>query len=157
MKCRSTGLLLVALLSAGLLNCSKPLTVEQQVIAMIREMETRLEAGERRPFMSHITEDFNGQNGLLNREELQRFVILQLNRHQRLHAQLMPIRVSETGDGTAAASFKALITGGPNWIPDSGQIYDFETHWLKQGDEWMLFSASWTPVPLDEAVKYINE
>jgi len=151
-KYRSAGLLLVALLSAGLHNCSKPLTVEQQVIAMIREMETRIEAGERRPFMSHITEDFNGQNGLLNRAELQRFVLLQLNRHQRLHAQLMPIHVSETGDGTAAANFKALITGGPNWIPDSGQIYEFETHWIKQDDEWMLQRANWTPTPLEKVL-----
>ena len=149
---RYAGLLLSVLLMTGPLACSKPLTVEQQIIAVIREMEARIENGERRPFMSHVAEDFNGQNGLLNREELQRFVILQLNRHQRLHAQLMPIRVSETGDGAAAASFKALITGGPNWIPDSGQIYEFETRWIELDDEWLLQSASWTPTPLEKAL-----
>jgi len=152
MSRRFAGLLLTVLLMTGPLACSKPLTVEQQIIAVIREMEARIENGERRPFMSHVAEDFNGQNGLLNREELQRFVILQLNRHQRLHAQLMPIHVSETGDGMAAASFKALITGGPNWIPDSGQIYEFETQWIKLDDEWLLQSASWTPTPLEEAL-----
>jgi hypothetical protein len=146
------GLLLAALLMAGPQACDKPLTVEQQVIAMIREMEARIENGERRPFMSHVAEDFNGQNGLLNRDELQRFVLLQLNQHQRLHAQLMPIHVSETGENTASASFRALITGGPNWIPDSGQIYDFETHWIRQDDEWLLQSANWTPTPLEKAL-----
>ena len=99
-----------------------------------------------------MAEDFNGQNGLLNRDELQRFVLLQLNQHQRLHAQLMPIHVSETGENTASASFRALITGGPNWIPDSGQIYDFETHWIRQDDEWLLLSANWTPTPLEKAL-----
>jgi hypothetical protein len=152
MTARVAGLLLAALLMAGPQACSKPLTVEQQIIAMIREMEARIENGERRPFMSHVAEDFDGQNGLLNRDELQRFVILQLNQHQRLHAQLMPIRVSETGDDTASASFRALITGGPNWIPDSGQIYDFETGWIKLDGEWLLLSATWTPTPLEKAL-----
>jgi hypothetical protein len=149
---RCAGLLLAALFMVGLLACSKPLTVEQQIIAVIREMETRIENGERRPFMSHVAADFNGQNGLLNRDELQRFVLLQLNQHQRLHAQLMPIHVTETGDNTASASFRALITGGPNWIPDSGQIYDFETLWIRQDDEWLLLSANWTPTPLEKAL-----
>jgi len=152
MNGRCAGLLLAVLLIAGPQACSKPLTVEQRVIAMIREMETRIENAERRPFMSHVAENFNGQNGLLNRAELQRFVILQLNKHQRLHAQLMPIHVSETGENTASANFRALITGGRNWIPDSGQIYDFETHWIRQDDEWLLLSANWTPTPLEKAL-----
>lgn len=149
---RIAGLILTALLLAGSLACSKPLTLEQQIIGVIREMETRIENGERRPFMNHVSEDFSGQDGLLNRDELQRFVILQLNKHQRLHAQLMPIHVSETGENSASASFRALITGGPNWIPDSGQVYDFETQWIRQGDEWKLLSASWTPTPLENAL-----
>jgi hypothetical protein len=64
----------------------------------------------------------------------------------------MPIRVSETGDDTASASFRALITGGPNWIPDSGQIYDFETGWIKLDGDWLLLSATWTPTPLEKAL-----
>jgi hypothetical protein len=112
-------------------------------------METRLENGERRPFMSHVAEDFDGQNGQLNRQELQRLVIYQLNRHQRLHTQLFPISVTETSEETASAKFKALITGGPGWIPDQGQLYDFETFWHYQDGEWKLTSANWDPVRLD--------
>ena len=144
------GLFLAALLIAGPLACSKPLTVEQQIIAVIREMETRIENGERRPFMSHVSEDFEGQKGSLTRDQLRALVIYQLNHHQRLHAQLMPIRVKETGENTASATFKALVTGGPGWIPDSGQVYDFETHWRLEDGEWMLYRARWTPTPLDE-------
>jgi hypothetical protein len=112
-------------------------------------MEIRLENGERRPFISHVAEDFNGQNGQLNRQELQRLVIYQLNRHQRLHVQLFPISVNETSEETASAKFRALITGGPGWIPDQGQLYDFETLWRDEGGEWKLTSADWTPVRLD--------
>jgi hypothetical protein len=133
--------LLIALLS----GCARPLTVEQQIIAAIREMEVRIEAGERRQFMSHIADDFDGQNGRLTRQQLRGLVIYQLNRHQRLHAQLFPINVKETGEGTASATFSALITGGPGLIPSEGQLYEFETDWWYEGGEWKLASASWDP------------
>jgi len=145
-------LILAALLIAAFSACSPPLTVSQQVIAAIREMETRIEKGERRQFIRHVSEDFSGQNGQLNRQELQRLVIYQLNRHQRLHAQLFPISVNETGAETASAKFRALITGGPGWIPDQGQLYDFETLWRYQGGEWKLTSANWKPVPLEKVL-----
>ncbi len=132
--------------------CSPPLTVSQQVIAAIREMETRMENGERRRFMSHVAEDFYGQNEQLNRQQLSGYIFYQLNRHQRLHAQLFPISVNETGEATASAKFRALITGGPGWIPDQGQFYDFETLWRYQDGEWKLTSADWNPVPLDEVL-----
>ncbi len=51
---------LLILLLAG---CDTPLTVEQQVISTIREMEARIEAGERRAFMEYIAEDFTAQRG----------------------------------------------------------------------------------------------
>ena len=146
LRTRKINLILVVLLMAVFTACSKPLSTEQLVIAAIREMETRIEAGERRPFMSYVAEDFNGQNGQLNHQQLRAYVFFQLNRHQRLHAQLFPISVNETGVGTASAKFRAMITGGPGWIPDQGQLYDFETLWLYEDDEWKLTSADWDPV-----------
>jgi hypothetical protein len=134
-------------------SCSQPLTVEQQIIATIRQMEEKIEAGERRRFMTHISDDFLGQQGMMTREQVRALVIMQLNRHQRLQARLFPIRVTETGETTAAADFRALVTGGPKWIPESGQVYEFETRWRLDGDEWLLEAADWEPVPLDEALQ----
>jgi hypothetical protein len=133
--------------------CSQPLTVEQQIIATIRLMEEKIEAGERRPFMAHVSEDFLGQGGRMTRDQVRALVIMQLNRHKRLQARLFPIRVVETGEMTASAGFRALVTGGPGWIPDSGQVYEFETRWRLDGDEWLLEAADWEPVPLDEALE----
>jgi hypothetical protein len=134
-------------------GCSQPLSVEQQVIAVIREMEARIEAGERRQFMDHIAEQFSGQGGDLQRQELRALVIYQLNRYQRLHAQLFPIHVVDTGDNTATASYKALVTGGPSWIPEGGQLYQFETRWEKDGDDWLLTGAEWKPIALEDALE----
>jgi hypothetical protein len=126
--------------------CSDELTVEQQVIVTIREMEARIEAGERRPFLAYISEDFRGQDSSLNHDQLRALLILQMNRYPRLQAQLFPIRVVETGEGVATADFRALVTGGPDWIPESGQLFEFKTHWRREDDEWRLIAADWEPV-----------
>lgn len=144
--------LVFALALAGLVSCSEELTVEQQVIITIREMEEKVEAGERRPFMGYLSPDFTAQGGSMNREQVRALFIYQLNRHERLHAQLFPIIVSETGENRAAATFRALVTGGPGWFPESGQVFDFETTWKREEGEWLLTSANWDPVPLEEAL-----
>jgi len=143
---------LALLLLAGLFACSDTLTVEQQIIATIREMEAKIEAGERRRFLKHIADDFTGQDGAMTREQVRALVVFQLNRHKRLNAQLFPIHVRESGENSAVANFRALVTGGPNWIPDSGRVYEFETHWRLVDEQWLLAAASWTPVELEEAL-----
>lgn len=148
MKYRLHLRLLCLALAAMPLGCSDQLTVEQQVIATIRNMEAAIEAGERRAFMDHISDDFSGQKGSLNRDQLRALMIMQLNRYQRLQGQLLPIRVVETGPDSASAYFNALVTGGPNWIPESGQMFEFETHWRRVDGEWLVYTAEWTPVSL---------
>ena len=155
MRVRRFFIFLAVLLLSGLCACSKPLTVEQQIIATIRDMEMKIEEGQRLSFMEHIAEDFSGQEGSMNREQVRVMVIFQLNRHQRLHAQLFPIHVSEAGEDRATARFRALVTGGPNWIPESGQVFDFVTHWRFVDGDWELYSANWTPVALDEALQEV--
>ena len=142
---RLLALPVVLMLLAGLGACGEQLTVEQQIIATIREMEARIEAGERRPFMAHISADFSGQHGSLNREQLRALMIMQLNRYQRLQGQLFPIQVIELGEGEATARFRALVTGGPNWIPENGQLFEFETHWRRVDGDWLLHAANWEP------------
>lgn len=148
---RAPGLLsgcVAACVALVLAACGEQLSVEQQVIASIRNMEAHIEAGERRPFMDYVAEDFAGQGGSLNREQLRALMIMQLNRYQRLQGQLFPIRVQETGADTATASFRALVSGGPNWIPESGQLFEFETAWRREDGEWRVIRAEWDPVPL---------
>ena len=136
----------------ALAACSKPLTVEQQIIHTIREMEAKIEGGERRAFMEHIADGFSAQDGRMTREQVRALVVFQLNRYERLQGQLFPVTVTETGPDTAEARFRALVTGGPNWIPDAGQVYDFATWWELDGGDWMLKAANWEPVPLDEVL-----
>lgn len=132
--------LLVAFLACA---CSPPPTVEQLVIAEIREMEAEIEAGERLNFIRHVAEDFRGQGGSMNREQLRAFVILQFRRYENLQARLMPITVQEISETEARADFRALVTGGANWFPEDGQLYRIETFWRLEDGEWLLTAADW--------------
>jgi hypothetical protein len=143
---------LAVLLMLVIAACAEQKTVEQQIIATIRAMEQAIENGERRTFMNYIAEDFSGQDGSMNREQVRALVVVHLRRYQQLNANLLPILVEELGQGAASAHFKALVTGGPGWIPESGQVYRFDTRWRLDNDEWLLLSADWTPVPLEEAL-----
>lgn len=145
-------LLFAAGLGFGLSSCSKPLTVEQRIIADIRQMEAEIEEGERAAFLGHFSEDFEGQGGVINRDRVTAMVIFQLNRYKNLQAQLFPIRVKETGEATAQADFRALVTGGQGLLPENGQVFDFVTRWRLVDDEWFIYAAEWGPVPLDEVL-----
>jgi hypothetical protein len=130
--------------------CSPALSVEQQIIGLIRDMEASIEAGERRPFMAHVAAEFVGQNGAMTRDQLNALVLFQLHRQQRLHVQLFPIQVTAGKPGVAEAHFRALLTGGRGWLPDRGQVYDIATRWQLRNDEWMLIGAHWQPVDAED-------
>ena len=66
-------LITVLLTAASLAGCSQSLTVEQQVIATIRQMEEKIEAGQRLAFMEHVDEAFSGQQGTMNRDQVRAF------------------------------------------------------------------------------------
>lgn len=142
----------LALIATAAAACSEPPTVEQLIIAEIREMEAQIEAGERLNFMRHIAEDFHGQGGQMNREQLRAYVLLQFRRYKNLSARLLPITVQEVSPQEATADFRALVTGGPGLIPEDGQLYQFNTHWRLEGDEWLLAAAWWEPASLGESI-----
>lgn len=147
------AVLIAVLLSCMLLSCSPPPSVEQQIIGVIREMEEQVEAGERRAFIAHVADDFVGQHGITTRDELNAMVLLQLNQHRRLQVQLFPIHVTPTMPGQAQASFRVLMTGGPGWIPDSGQMYTVGTRWQEHDGDWFLVTARWQAVRVEDVLQ----
>ncbi len=143
-----TALCLGALvLSLMLSACSKEPSVEQQIIASLETMEADAEAGRFMDFMKHIAKDFQGQQGALGRQDFQRFMMLQINEHRRVQATFFPIKVVGTpalvGEPEATATFRLLVTGGAGFLPESGQLYNVSTGWVREGGHWLLLSADW--------------
>ncbi len=136
---------------AGLLlvTCSSDLSVEQQIIASLRSMEVAAESGQHFSFMEKVAEDFSAQRGAMDRKEFHRFMLFQLNKNRRLHAQFFPIHVEESGEDQAMARFRLLVTGGSGLLPERGQIYAVETLWRRAEDDWLLQTARWEPIQFD--------
>ena len=146
MKLALSAVLVTLLLAA----CGEKLSVEQQIIATLELMEEAAEQGEHFEFMGYVADSFNGQYGSMDRREFHRFMIFQINQHRRLHAQFFPIYVQESGENLALAHFKLLVTGGGGLLPESGQLFEVETRWLRDGGDWMLEKADWEPVQLPD-------
>ncbi len=130
--------------------CGKSLSVEQQIIASLKAMEDAAEKGEHFEFMGHVADSFEGQYGSMDRREFHRFMIFQMSQNRRLYMQFFPIHVQETGPGQAAAQFNLLVTGGAGLLPDSGQLFEVETQWLLEANDWTLQKADWNAVRLPE-------
>lgn len=131
--------------------CSKELSVEQQIIATLRNMEYAAEEGQHLEFMSYIADSFGAQQGSMDRREFHRFMIFQINQKRRLQAQFFPIYVEETGEETAMAHFRILVTGGAGLLPDSGELFEVDTQWLLDGSDWELTLANWETVRLPDS------
>jgi len=144
MKAALWMLLSVVLLS----GCGESLTVEQEVIATLRNMEAAAENGEHFEFMGYVADTFDAQNGEMDRRAFHRFMIFQMNQHRRLRSQLFPIRVNEISAELANAEFRVLVTGGGGLLPESGQLFDVVTQWVREGGDWMLNRAQWEAVYL---------
>jgi len=139
--------MLVALL---LTACSDNLSVEQQIIASLRNMEAAAEDGQHLEFMGYVADSFAGQQGSLDRRGFHRLMIFQINQNRRLQAQFFPIHVQESANGMASAYFRLLVTGGGGLLPERGQLFEVETQWSRSGSEWLLEKADWEAVHLPD-------
>ena len=140
----STARLVAVLLACSLLTaCSSDTSPEQQIIDTIKAMEEAGEAGQLITLMSHVHESFTAQQGSLPRERFRGYLLLQLNRHERIRAQLFPIEVHLFNAEEAVAEFNALMTGGRGLFPEQGRLIHFETVWRLNDGDWQLLAANW--------------
>ncbi|MGH8109450.1 MAG: nuclear transport factor 2 family protein [Arenimonas sp.] len=134
------GLLL--LLCLGLSGCSKP-APEQALRDSIQKMEQAAVKKDADEFFEYFAEDFSGSDGM-DRENFRRYVQLIWLRNKDIGVQIGPLDVKMMDD-RATVNFTVALTGGQGLLPDRGQIYQVQTGWRQQGDEWRLISATWKP------------
>ena len=131
---------------AALASCGGGGTPEARIVETMDRMEEAAEAAERGAFMAHVHDDFRGQGGALTREDFRGWLLLQLNRHQRMRAQRFPAEVRLLNAEEAVAEFNVLVTGGRGLLPEEGRLLAVSTVWRRDGDDWLLLEADWTPV-----------
>jgi len=106
-------------------------------------MQQAMEARDPRAFMSHITEDFVGNEAEVDRNALANLLRIEVLRNDRIGVTLGPIEIDMQGD-RAKAQVLATFTGGSGGLlPEHGSVYAITSSWKRQGSEWRCYNARW--------------
>jgi len=127
----------VVLIIAG---CSRS-SPEEQLRATIARMQAAAEAREPRGFIEHVSEDFVGTPGELDREGLRNLLRGILLSQQRIGVTLGPMAVKLYGEDRARVETKAFVTGSGGAL-DSDSI-SIVSDWRLEGGDWRCIAASW--------------
>ncbi len=109
----------------------------------IGQLEQAVIAKDGGAFFEYFAEDFSGSDGL-DRDNFRRYVQLIWLQHKDIGVQMGPLDVKLIED-RATVNFTVALSGGQGLIPAQGQIYQVQTGWRLEGDEWRLISATWKP------------
>jgi ketosteroid isomerase-like protein len=132
---------LSVLVLAGLVSACSRTPPEQALRQTIAGMQEAAERRDAAALKDTLAEDFIGPGGL-DRQGLVRMAQAVYLQHQDIDAKLGPLEVEVRGQA-ATVRFTAALTGGEGLLPDSAQVYDVNTEWRLQDDEWQLVRANW--------------
>lgn len=89
-----------------------------------------------------LSEDFDGNDGQLGRKDLANLVRVVRLRGEHIGATLGPISVERRGE-RLLADFTVSLTQGSRLLPDAAGVYQVETAWRREGNDWRCYSATW--------------
>lgn len=126
------------MLSAG---CSRT-PPEQALRDTIEQMQEAVQARDSAGLVEHFAEDFAGPGGM-DRERFRRYLALIWLRNREVGVTLGPLDLELVGTDRARVGFTAAARGGASWLPERAEVYQVQTGWRLEGDQWMLISADW--------------
>ena len=116
---------------------------DRRIRENILAMQQAAEARDPRQFMDHVTADFSGNQGSVDREGLHNLLRALVLRNEKVGVTLGPIDVAIEGN-RATASLIATVTGGQGGLlPDRASIYSIKSGWRRDGKDWICFAATW--------------
>jgi len=132
---------------AALSSCSRT-PPEQQLRNTVETLQAAIETRDVGAMKRVMAEDFVGTQGL-DRAGATRLAQLMFLQHRDIGVSLGPLRMellpSQSAPDHATVHFTAALTGGNGAaLPDAARLYDVETGWRLQGNDWRLTSAIWT-------------
>lgn len=117
---------------------------EQALRQTLAQLQQGLEARDADALEAHLAADFVGPDGL-DKTGARRMAALMLMRHDAVGLVIGPLDL-QIRDRHATVRFTAAATGGSGrMLPDSAQVYEVETGWRLEGEEWRMTSATWKP------------
>jgi ketosteroid isomerase-like protein len=94
--------------------------------------------------LDHVSDDFTGNDGDMDRRDLKRMLALRAFRHDSTGVLVGPLSIERRGD-RLIASFTLTLTGGKpdSLLPDRADVFAMSTAWKREGGSWRCYSASW--------------
>ena len=135
-------LLAAALITLALGACSRP-SDEVQIRTTISDMQAAIEAGKPADFMQHMTEDFTGDGGTLDKPALHNLLRVQALGNARIGATVTSIDIELLGDRATARLDVTLTGGSARWMPERGSIQQIESGWRRENGQWLCYNAQW--------------
>ncbi|MFC5437527.1 hypothetical protein ACFPME_13260 [Rhodanobacter umsongensis] len=134
-------LVAVALCALALPGCRRT-PDEAQVRAAIAAVAQAAEASSASDLAARLSEDFDGNAGQLDRNQLAGVVRLLALRGEHIGVVMGPVSVEHRGE-RMVASFTVTLTSGGQLLPDQLGIYQVESAWRKDDGTWRCYTASW--------------
>jgi hypothetical protein len=132
---------------AGLLvlmaaSCHRP-PDEVQIRRAIEQAAQAAEQVDAAGAVRPLSDDFDGNSGAMNRQDIGNLLRAAHFRGETLHAVLGPIDIAARGE-RYVASFSITLTSGGKLFPSQLGVYKVESAWRRQGHDWRCYSATWT-------------
>lgn len=131
-------LILLLGLLAGCHRAPDETRVRQAIVAA-RHAAEEADAG---GVVDALSEDFDGNDGSLDRKDLANLLRLARLRGEHVGVTLGPITVERRGE-RLLARFTVTLTQGGHLLPEEAGVYRVETAWRKESGDWRCYSASW--------------
>lgn len=132
----------LAVLALALAGCAGD-PDEAALRARIDALQADGEAGRLSELMDAIADDFVGQGGSYDRQQLRLMLLATTRRFQQIGVTRLDTRIELRG-AHASADLKLLLTGGSGGLlPEQGRTMNLRTRWRVDGSQWMLIEANW--------------
>jgi hypothetical protein len=115
---------------------------ETRVREAIASAEQAAEQADASGVVEPLSEDFDGHGGQLGRKDMANLIRLARLRGEHVGVTLGPVSVERRGE-RLVADFTVSLTQGSRLLPDTAGVYQVETAWRREGDEWRCYSATW--------------
>lgn len=143
MTWRKPFILVLGLALSSMLLCSCRHTPDEtQVRKAIASVAQAAEAGSASGVVAPLVDDFDGNDGELDRRNLGNMVRLLALRGEHIGVTVGPISIEHRGDRMVARSAVTLTSGG-RLLPDQLGVYQVQSAWRKDDGEWRCYNATW--------------
>ncbi|OOG42131.1 hypothetical protein [Rhodanobacter sp. C05] len=115
---------------------------EAQVREAIASIAHAAESNAASDVVAPLSDDFDGNQGELDRRALANMVRLIALRGEHIGVTTGPVTLEHRGE-RMVATFTVTLTSGSHLLPDQMGVYQVESAWRKDDGQWRCYTASW--------------